>query len=86
METVLGRCSVYLRGWGRSASAKIPKTGHGTSSMANQPTYQEIVEQLNEAKERLNEVVDILQKNNLMPQQTSSPKDEVSHANLENSG
>lgn len=68
LEMVLGRHLVYLRGWGRSARSKIAKSSHETRTRTSQPAYQEIVEQLNEAKDLLTEVVDVQGKNNLMPQ------------------
>lgn len=82
MERVLGRHSVYLRGWGRSTdTTNNPR--HGTTSESNQPSYHELVQQLNEANYRLDEVVNILRQNNLMPQ--PSPTNDASDANLDNS-
>lgn len=81
METVLGRRSVYLRGWGRSVSGTINNSDNGTTE-PNQPSYQEIVQQLNEANNRLHEVFDILRHNNLMPPPSA---DQTSGANLEKS-
>ncbi|KAL8089636.1 hypothetical protein AgCh_039207 [Apium graveolens] len=52
----------------------------------SQPTYQEMVEQLTEAKSLLTQVVDILRKNNLMPQSAKSPTNDVSDGHMENSG
>ena len=82
MEAVLGRHSIYLRGWGRSSSTTNNK-GHETTTESTQPSYQELVEQLNEANNRLDEVVDILRQNNLMPQPKTSPT-KASDADIEN--
>lgn len=84
MEAVLGRHSVYLRGWGRSSCTTNNK-GHGTTTESNQPSYQELAQQLSEANNRLDEVFDILRQNNLMPQSKTSPTNEVSDANLHDS-
>ncbi|XP_063944594.1 uncharacterized protein LOC108203730 [Daucus carota subsp. sativus] len=83
MEAVLGRHSVYLRGWGRSS--KTNNEGHQTTTESTQPSYQELVEQLNDANNRLDEVVSVLRQNNLMLQpKTSSTKDsDVNSENLE---
>lgn len=82
MERVLGRYSVQLRGWGRSVSNAIGNQDHNTSVEPNFPSYQEILEQLNEANKRVREVVDILRHNNLMPPPSTPLTHEDSSANL----
>ncbi|KAK1357569.1 hypothetical protein POM88_050825 [Heracleum sosnowskyi] len=82
METVLGRHSVYLRGWGRSSGTTNNETD-GTTIKSNQPSYEELVQRLNEATNRLDEVVNVLCRNNLMPQPNTSPTNEDLDANLD---
>lgn len=66
MERVLGRKSVYLRGWGRSPNTNdIP--GACASTKTNQPSYQELLQKFNDATTRLDEVFSILRQKNLMP-------------------
>ncbi|KAL8120311.1 hypothetical protein AgCh_017469 [Apium graveolens] len=76
MERVLGRHSVYLRGWGRSCATDNPS--HRVFTEPNQPSYQELLQQFNDTNNRLNEVVSILRQNNLMPQ--TSPINEENEA------
>ncbi|KAK1355923.1 hypothetical protein POM88_049179 [Heracleum sosnowskyi] len=45
VETLLGRYSVYLRGCGRFSGTSNNKTD-GTTIKSNQPSYQELVQQL----------------------------------------
>ncbi|WOH00526.1 hypothetical protein DCAR_0519892 [Daucus carota subsp. sativus] len=75
MECVLGRHSVYLRGWGRSSDT-TNSASHRVSAEPNQPSYQELLQQFKDASTRLDEVVNILRQNNLMPQ--TSTANEVS--------
>lgn len=77
MERVLGRHSVYLRGWGRCTGTN-DDSGHRVLTEPNQPSYQELLQQFNDTNTRLNEVVDILRQNNLMPQ--TSPTNEANEA------
>lgn len=84
LEAVLGRHSVYLRGWGRSSGTTNNNKAHGTTIESDQPSYQELVHRLNEANNRLDEVVNVLCQNNLMPQPKISPTNEDLDANLEN--
>ncbi|XP_062075107.1 uncharacterized protein LOC133779129 [Humulus lupulus] len=91
MERVLGRDSVYLRGWGRSLSVTT-STSHRENIVGNQPTYEELVERLNDTTSRLNAtneqlsvVVDILHHNNLMAPPPPPPTDQASDANLRES-
>lgn len=88
MERVLGRVSVYLRGWGWSSSVTT-STSHRENIVGNQPTYEELVERLNDTtsclnatNEQLSVVVDILRHNNLM---APPPIDQASDANLRES-
>lgn len=83
LEAVLGRHSVYLRGWGRSSGTTNNKS-HGTTIESDHPSYQELVQRLNEANNRLDEVVNVLCQNNLMPQSKISPTNEDLDANLDN--
>ncbi|KAK1383579.1 hypothetical protein POM88_021314 [Heracleum sosnowskyi] len=76
MERVLGRHSVYLRGWGRCAGT-TDNSGHPVIE-PNQPSYQELLQNFNDTNTRLNEVVNILRQNNIMPQ--TSPTNEASDA------
>lgn len=80
MERVLGRHSVYLRGWGRSTGT-TDNPGHRVFTEPNQPSYQELLQQFNDTSIRLNEVVNILRQNNLMPQ--TSPANEGPDVNLD---
>lgn len=57
---------------------------HGTTIESNQPSYQELIPRLNEATNRLDEVVNILCENNLMPQQKTYSINEELDANLDN--
>ncbi|XP_062079371.1 uncharacterized protein LOC133783749 [Humulus lupulus] len=91
MERVLGRNSVYLRGWGRSPSVTT-STSHRENIVGNQPTYEELLERLNDTTSRLNAtseqlsvVVDILRHNNLMAPPPPPPTDQASDANLRES-
>ncbi|KAK1374808.1 hypothetical protein POM88_031001 [Heracleum sosnowskyi] len=77
MERVLGRHSVYLRGWGRCAGT-TDNSGHPVTE-PNQPSYQELLQKFNDTNTRLNEVANILRQNNLMPQ--TSPTNEASDTN-----
>ncbi|XP_074330258.1 uncharacterized protein LOC141667607 [Apium graveolens] len=81
MEAVLGRDSVHLRGWGRSAG-KTNKRACGTNIESNKPSYQELVQQLNEANNSLDEVVNVLRQNNLMAPPKTSPINDDLDANL----
>ena len=83
MERVLGRDSVYLRGWGRSSTVTT-STSHRENIVSNQPTYDELLERLNATNEQLSEVVDILRRNNLMAP-PPPPTDQTSDANLRES-
>ncbi|KAF4402227.1 hypothetical protein G4B88_017739 [Cannabis sativa] len=95
MERVLGRHSVNLRGWGRSPSVTTRTSDRGNiheNTVNNQPTYEELVEKLNDTtsrlnatNEQLNVVVDILRQNNLMPPPPPPPTDQASNANLRES-
>ncbi|XP_062104806.1 uncharacterized protein LOC133816191 isoform X3 [Humulus lupulus] len=91
MERVLGRDSVYLRGWGRSPSVTT-STSHRENIVGNQPTYEELLERLNDTTSHLNAtnnqlsvVVDILRHNNLMAPPPPPPTDQASDANLRES-
>ncbi|KAL8090873.1 hypothetical protein AgCh_040083 [Apium graveolens] len=81
MEAVLGRDFVHLRGWGRSGG-KTNKRACGTTIESNQPSYQELVQQLNEANNRLDEVINVLRQNNLMAPPKTSPINDDLDANL----
>ncbi|XP_062094679.1 uncharacterized protein LOC133800665 [Humulus lupulus] len=91
MECVLGRDSVYLRGWGRSPSVTT-STSHRENIVGNQPTYEELLERLNDTtsclnatNEQLSVVVDILRHNNLMAPPPPPPTDQASDENLRES-
>ncbi|KAK1364081.1 hypothetical protein POM88_039642 [Heracleum sosnowskyi] len=82
MEAVLGRHSVYLQGWGRSSGTTNNKTD-GTTTKSNQLSYQELVQRVNEANSRLDQVVNVLCQNSLMAQPKSSPTNKDLDANLD---
>lgn len=84
MERVLGRRSVYLRGWGRSVRSATRNSNQEHVADPNIPSYQEILQQLNEANNRVREVYDILRYNNLMPPPSTPSTNEASATNLEN--
>lgn len=83
MEAVLGRNSVYLRGWGRS-SCKTDHRGCRTFAEPDQPSYQQLLQQVNDANTRLDEVVKILCENNLMPKTSSTNRASDTGAHSEN--
>lgn len=86
MEMVLGRHSVYLRGWGRSTSTN-DNPGARASRMTNQSSCEELLQKFNDASTRLDEVFSILHQNNLMPPGTNemSGTNEASDADLDSS-
>lgn len=71
-----------MRGWGRSVSNATGNRDHNTNIEPNLPSYQEILEQLNEANKRICEVVDILRHNNLMPPLSTPPTHEDSSTDM----
>ncbi|KAF4360553.1 hypothetical protein F8388_017803 [Cannabis sativa] len=86
MERILGRRSVHLRGWGRSFNG-ASGTSQRNTTQPDHPTYEELLQKLNEAynrldstNERLSLVVDILHHNNLMPPPNVPPSDQASGA------
>ncbi|KAM6563278.1 hypothetical protein CsatB_023276 [Cannabis sativa] len=86
MERIVGRHSIYLRGWGQSFSG-TSSTSERDTTHPDRPTYEELVQRLNEAynrldttNEQLSIVVSILQHNNLMPPPHVSPSDQASGA------
>ncbi|KAF4363470.1 hypothetical protein F8388_016598 [Cannabis sativa] len=95
MERVLGRHSVYLRGWGRSSTVTTCTSDH-ENIVSNQVTNEELLERLNDTTSRLNDansrldsttkqlnvVLDILRHYNLVPPPpTDEDEDEDSDAN-----
>ena len=81
MERVLGRDSVYLRGWGRSSTVTT-STSHRENIVSNQPTYEKLFEHLNATNEQLGVVGDILRRNDLV---APLPTNQTSDANLRES-
>ncbi|KAM6568513.1 hypothetical protein CsatB_016498 [Cannabis sativa] len=86
MECILGRRSVHLRGWGQSFNG-ASGTSQRNTTQPDHPTYEELLQKLNEAynrldstNERLSLVVDILHHNNLMPPPNVPPSDQASGA------
>ncbi|PON49271.1 hypothetical protein PanWU01x14_231460 [Parasponia andersonii] len=75
MEHILGRHSVYLKGWGQSPSGSTA-TSDMNSGEPRHPTYDELDKRLTSTQQQLFEVVEglnecrqVLREHNLMPPQ-----------------